>query len=642
VSTARSSPTPSVAANPVPASSAHFLLQRKCACGGSAGLAGECEECSRKKLGLQRKPLIGANDDPLEREADRIADQLLAVPARPSRSAAPQLVQRAHSPAAAPGQPAPQSVECALAGAGQSLQPALRREMELRFGYDFSAVRIHTGAAAARSAQDVDGLAYTLGSSIVFAASRFAPETPAGRRLLAHELTHVVQQTGPKPLGEHGSRGRPAQAPGSLLEPAARQAAAIPAGAPARLPLSTSPLGRIQRQPAGGNATGAGAGPNKAAADGVPYEKWSPQVEALYRKVGDPRADAVAKCRAEGKSACAWLLTLTEVDALYTLASESKGDEGKVRAGLGKAVPLLGFVGPSVVLKGPIQVPGLGGAGATLGGTEGVVGPAAGGAAGGGATAAAVTVGAAVAIVAVAVIAGYQLWKLGRFQETLRAKGFIILEDPLRQAICHSCHSPNAPKPGKFDFRDFPPLEPETLPQAFFRLPPSSPGPVAPPISDLRKDTAPAPQPDPRPRPRPADTDTEEESRRCRAMAVGQRGGNSCHDAFATLISGSPREWGVETPEGLYRDFDGLGVGRMLYEVKTGYGFLLNTSPATAALRERTLYQFIDQASDQQAIADRCGYDLLWVFNNRAVADLVQGYIAPPVTFQPYDCNEDR
>ena len=67
--------------------------------------------------------------------------------------------------------------------------------MESHFGRDFSAVRVHTDATAQRSAADIDAEAYTSGRDIVFGAGRYAPETTAGRRLLAHELTHVVQQS---------------------------------------------------------------------------------------------------------------------------------------------------------------------------------------------------------------------------------------------------------------------------------------------------------------------------------------------------------------------------------------------------------------------------------------------------------------
>src|SRR5690606_23314704 len=82
------------------------------------------------------------------------------------------------------------------AGPGKALDPATRRFMESRFGYDFSIVRLHSDATAAQSARDVNAHAYTVGHHIVFGAGRFQPETHDGRRLLAHELTHVVQQAG--------------------------------------------------------------------------------------------------------------------------------------------------------------------------------------------------------------------------------------------------------------------------------------------------------------------------------------------------------------------------------------------------------------------------------------------------------------
>lgn len=66
--------------------------------------------------------------------------------------------------------------------------------MEQRFGHDFASVRVHTGSAAAQSAQDVNARAYTVGNDIVFGTNQFAPGSLEGRRLLAHELTHVAQQ----------------------------------------------------------------------------------------------------------------------------------------------------------------------------------------------------------------------------------------------------------------------------------------------------------------------------------------------------------------------------------------------------------------------------------------------------------------
>lgn len=79
-------------------------------------------------------------------------------------------------------------------GGGQPLPESARTYFEPRFGYDFSQVRIHTDAPAAESARAVNALAYTVAADVVFGAEQYAPETTDGKRLLAHELTHVVQQ----------------------------------------------------------------------------------------------------------------------------------------------------------------------------------------------------------------------------------------------------------------------------------------------------------------------------------------------------------------------------------------------------------------------------------------------------------------
>ncbi|HEV7821301.1 MAG TPA: DUF4157 domain-containing protein, partial [Burkholderiales bacterium] len=87
----------------------------------------------------------------------------------------------------------PASVDRALANAGKPLEPAIRQDMEQRFGHDFSTVRVHADAPAGKSARDVAANAYTVGHDIVFGAGQYAPQTNHGRHLLAHELTHVVQ-----------------------------------------------------------------------------------------------------------------------------------------------------------------------------------------------------------------------------------------------------------------------------------------------------------------------------------------------------------------------------------------------------------------------------------------------------------------
>jgi hypothetical protein len=169
------------------------ILQRKCSCGNHTIAGGECAECKGKKGVLQRKLTIGVTDDPLEHEADRVADRIMGSPTAASAGPSPRIQRFAASPARG-GDTAPVSVENVLAGHGAPLQPELRRDMEQKFAYDFSGVQVHTGEAAERSARDVSAKAYTVGNHIVFGAGQFAPATQDGRRLLAHELTHVVQQ----------------------------------------------------------------------------------------------------------------------------------------------------------------------------------------------------------------------------------------------------------------------------------------------------------------------------------------------------------------------------------------------------------------------------------------------------------------
>lgn len=131
------------------------LLQRKCACGGPPGIAGACEECSNKKLNMQR----------------HATNQT-----KPAR--------------------VPPIVHDVLRSPGQPLDPQTRAYMEPRFGHDFSRVRVHADSRAAESAAAVSALAYTVNDHVVFGAGRYTPETLAGRKLLAHELTHTIQQSG--------------------------------------------------------------------------------------------------------------------------------------------------------------------------------------------------------------------------------------------------------------------------------------------------------------------------------------------------------------------------------------------------------------------------------------------------------------
>ncbi|NJO17686.1 MAG: DUF4157 domain-containing protein, partial [Thioploca sp.] len=91
---------------------------------------------------------------------------------------------------------APPIVHEVLRSPGHPLDDETRAFMEPRFGHDFSQVRVHTDAKAAESARAVSARAYTVGQHVVMRREEYAPKTEAGRRLLAHELVHVVQQGG--------------------------------------------------------------------------------------------------------------------------------------------------------------------------------------------------------------------------------------------------------------------------------------------------------------------------------------------------------------------------------------------------------------------------------------------------------------
>jgi hypothetical protein len=187
-------------ANP---SVARFLLQRKCACGGATGITGVCEACKSKKLlgnPIQAKLQINEPDDVYEQEADRAAEQVMRMPAgeagESNLDSRNPLVRRAAAAGGAGVTEAPACVHDVLNRPGRPLDAAARAFFESRFGHDFGRVRVHTDARAAESARAVQALAYTVGSRIVFGEGQYRPGTTDGQRMLAHELTHVVQQEG--------------------------------------------------------------------------------------------------------------------------------------------------------------------------------------------------------------------------------------------------------------------------------------------------------------------------------------------------------------------------------------------------------------------------------------------------------------
>ena len=187
------------------------VLRRKCACGAHTIAGGECGSCRTKHAGRLQRSAFGRAD---AIEAPSIVHDVLRSPGCPLDAVTRSFMEprfghdfsrvRATSPQRSTG-----GLEIGQPGdrfeqeADQFSQKLMREpKTDARGGaeparlHDFSGIRIHTDAKAAESAHAVNALAYTVGNHLVFGAGQYAPETDAGKQLLAHELTHAIQQGG--------------------------------------------------------------------------------------------------------------------------------------------------------------------------------------------------------------------------------------------------------------------------------------------------------------------------------------------------------------------------------------------------------------------------------------------------------------
>jgi hypothetical protein len=160
---------------------------------------GACHACP-----VQAKLVVNEPGDEYEEEADRVADQVMRMPepqvqrqVEPEEEEEPIQAKRPGGVVPRVG-PSPAARIHSLKGGGQPLPQSARDFFEPRFGRDFGRVRVHTGTRAAKASRAIDAQAFTLGQNIVFGPGRYAPGTTEGRRLLAHELTHVIQQRATK------------------------------------------------------------------------------------------------------------------------------------------------------------------------------------------------------------------------------------------------------------------------------------------------------------------------------------------------------------------------------------------------------------------------------------------------------------
>jgi hypothetical protein len=207
------------------------VQRQSCACGRPMGPDGMCEACKQKQQDVQRESTAAAG------------------------------------PAAAPAA-APPAVQQALSRPGRPLDGATRGFMEARFGRDFSRVRVHTGDQAAASAEAVSARAYTHRADIVFGPGQYRPHTAGGRRLLAHELAHVLQQqSGEAPAAIQREENKPEEKkPQPAPDPAAGGAAKQPtAKTDVALLLDDSDLAKQEARTYAGTVIRATSGTDAAA-----------------------------------------------------------------------------------------------------------------------------------------------------------------------------------------------------------------------------------------------------------------------------------------------------------------------------------------------------------------------------------------
>ncbi|QZZ18778.1 DUF4157 domain-containing protein [Leptothermofonsia sichuanensis E412] len=152
------------------------ILQRQCACGGG---------CPRCQNSVQTKLTINEPGDQYEQEADRIADEVMRIP----ESIIQRRVESRTLPEISP------SFRAVLHSSGQPLDTETRAFMEPRFGHSFNHVYIHNNPQAHEMAGILNARAFTVGHDIVFGAGQYTPGTQEGQRLVAHELTHTIQQS---------------------------------------------------------------------------------------------------------------------------------------------------------------------------------------------------------------------------------------------------------------------------------------------------------------------------------------------------------------------------------------------------------------------------------------------------------------
>ena len=529
---------------------------------------------------LWAKLTINQPGDAYEVEADRVADQVMRMSTprvqrtcacggtcddckneeeeghlhRTTTSAVPAVSGLAGAPAA---------VHNVLHTRGEPLDIATRAFMETRFAHDFGNVRIHHDAAAVASARAIDARAYTVNNHVVFGEHQYRPTNADGQRLLAHELTHTLQQGAKSPL----------------------------------------PSDVVQREPAGRGVPG------------VTFEKWSPDVERTYRQAGlTEAADAVKHCRES--ISCVKVLTESEAYTAYRTGRLSAGMSDPGSTALAGAM-----VAPSLVPGGAATgeaaaESALARAGLRWGTAEVIEGGlGAGEAAAAGSAATLGTVLVPIAVGVYVVIAIIDLFGYASFQQALRKLGYVVLPSPLGVCIglCHTGPRPRTPEVVP---------EPPTTPVFPRRIPDED----LDRIRDWVKRTTPREEPKtsapPVPLPKPKKKEDEERAKCKLVRRAVPRGNDPLSEIFCSVAMPGAPSYDIYSPAGI-AEIDAL-AGRTWYECKCGYGSLVRAAEHGERWAQFALWSLDEQIRRHMRIAAVCGLDYRFIVSREDVAQLVR------------------
>lgn len=516
----------------------------------------------------------------------------------------------------------PRIVSEVLRSPSHPLDSATRAFFEPRFGRDFSDVRIHTDPVAQQSAREVNARAYTVGNDMVFAANQFSPGTQEGCSLLAHELTHVVQQ-----VTEHRRH--------------------------------------IQRQPDPNRETSAEEADNEvskeldtiaaqwelvasSALDQSLSKAWVTSGDEVVKLIRNHTATAQNAHRQNDKLLFRQYLSVLQTDFIayqyiswhaffYQNLSRLDGWVDKIadslrhddRAFTGrkkaeKDIANLLHLRDSwkkaesdrlslVLTNLPFKLQSQSGKAVNViltSGAEKTRGPEM-----QRATANAIEAEEDLEVLTMNVNA---------FLDVAFKEGLEQAEDAVEQY--YKVKSIIDSLKDRMRSQKEEGSKPETRQE-----------------KKQEKEERREPVPHPHPHPVPDPGEDERRKRKCSLEEIEPKFGRvPCHSDFAKTFSGTRREFRVTDPSGAAVDFDAKR-GSILYEVKTGYGWVVNPnlSPEWRERRAQVIERFQNQAQAQLAIALRCGFELDWYFNSEAVAKYFDSLVQPPVKWKSFNCDKD-